>query len=143
MLAKLHTFSLLGIDALPVEHEVDVSPGARLRVASLLSNSNARLRNNPKSSGDQLSVQQRDDRRHHLKNVWPTLAADPQYDHTGVSRGRIGTYVGEVQIERDEYTVLCSATLDNHSVARATQSLFVDRVNVVPGSYEQRGQIVV
>jgi hypothetical protein len=28
MLAKLHTFSLLGIDALPVEIEVDVSPGA-------------------------------------------------------------------------------------------------------------------
>lgn len=28
MLAKLHTFSLLGIDALPVEFEVDVSPGA-------------------------------------------------------------------------------------------------------------------
>ena len=28
MLAKLHTFSLLGIDALPVEAEVDVSPGA-------------------------------------------------------------------------------------------------------------------
>jgi magnesium chelatase family protein len=28
MLAKLHTFSLLGIDALPVEVEVDVSPGA-------------------------------------------------------------------------------------------------------------------
>ena len=27
MLAKLHTFSLLGIDALPVEVEVDVSPG--------------------------------------------------------------------------------------------------------------------
>ena len=26
MLAKLHTFSLLGIDALPVEVEVDVSP---------------------------------------------------------------------------------------------------------------------
>lgn len=28
MLAKLHTFSLLGIDALPVEVEVDVSPAA-------------------------------------------------------------------------------------------------------------------
>ncbi len=28
MLSKLHTFSLLGIDALPVEVEVDVSPGA-------------------------------------------------------------------------------------------------------------------
>lgn len=28
MLAKLHTFSLLGIDALPVEVEVDVSPRA-------------------------------------------------------------------------------------------------------------------
>ena len=28
MLAKLHTYSLLGIDALPVEVEVDVSPGA-------------------------------------------------------------------------------------------------------------------
>jgi magnesium chelatase family protein len=28
MLAKLKTFSLLGIDALPVEVEVDVSPGA-------------------------------------------------------------------------------------------------------------------
>ena len=28
MLAKLHTFSLLGIDALPVVVEVDVSPGA-------------------------------------------------------------------------------------------------------------------
>ncbi len=28
MLAKLHTFSLLGIDALPVEVEVDISPGA-------------------------------------------------------------------------------------------------------------------
>jgi magnesium chelatase family protein len=28
MLAKLHTFSLVGIDALPVEVEVDVSPGA-------------------------------------------------------------------------------------------------------------------
>jgi len=28
MLAKLHTFSLLDIDALPVEGEVDVSPGA-------------------------------------------------------------------------------------------------------------------
>jgi magnesium chelatase family protein len=28
MLAQLHTFSLLGIDALPVEVEVDVSPGA-------------------------------------------------------------------------------------------------------------------
>jgi magnesium chelatase family protein len=28
MLAKLHTFSHLGIDALPVEVEVDVSPGA-------------------------------------------------------------------------------------------------------------------
>jgi magnesium chelatase family protein len=28
MLARLHTFSLLGIDALPVEVEVDVSPGA-------------------------------------------------------------------------------------------------------------------
>src|SRR5437763_10447177 len=28
MLAKLNTFSLLGIDALPVEVEVDVSPGA-------------------------------------------------------------------------------------------------------------------
>src|SRR5215210_9177841 len=28
MLAKLHTFSLLGIDALSVEVEVDVSPGA-------------------------------------------------------------------------------------------------------------------
>lgn len=28
MLAKLHTFSLLGIDALPVEVEVDVSPSA-------------------------------------------------------------------------------------------------------------------
>jgi magnesium chelatase family protein len=28
MLAKIHTFSLLGIDALPVEVEVDVSPGA-------------------------------------------------------------------------------------------------------------------
>jgi magnesium chelatase family protein len=28
MLAKLHTFSLWGIDALPVEVEVDVSPGA-------------------------------------------------------------------------------------------------------------------
>lgn len=28
MLAKLRTFSLLGIDALPVEVEVDVSPGA-------------------------------------------------------------------------------------------------------------------
>src|SRR3989304_577826 len=28
MLAKLQTFSLLGIDALPVEVEVDVSPGA-------------------------------------------------------------------------------------------------------------------
>ncbi len=28
MLAKLHTFSLLGIDALPVQVEVDVSPGA-------------------------------------------------------------------------------------------------------------------
>jgi hypothetical protein len=28
MLAKLHTFSLLGIDELPVEVEVDVSPGA-------------------------------------------------------------------------------------------------------------------
>ena len=27
MLAKLHTFSLLGIDALPVEVEIDVSPG--------------------------------------------------------------------------------------------------------------------
>lgn len=27
MLAKLHTVSLLGIDALPVEVEVDVSPG--------------------------------------------------------------------------------------------------------------------
>ncbi len=26
MLAKLHTFSLLGIDAVPVEVEVDVSP---------------------------------------------------------------------------------------------------------------------
>jgi len=28
MLAKLQTLSLLGIDALPVEVEVDVSPGA-------------------------------------------------------------------------------------------------------------------
>src|SRR6188474_1480253 len=28
MLAKLHTFSLVGIDAVPVEVEVDVSPGA-------------------------------------------------------------------------------------------------------------------
>ena len=28
MLAKLHTFSLLGIEALPVEVEVDVSEGA-------------------------------------------------------------------------------------------------------------------
>src|SRR6516162_2918081 len=28
MLAKLHTYSLLGIDAVPVEVEVDVSPGA-------------------------------------------------------------------------------------------------------------------
>ena len=28
MLAKLHTFSLLGIDAVPIEVEVDVSPGA-------------------------------------------------------------------------------------------------------------------
>jgi magnesium chelatase family protein len=28
MLAKLHTFSLVGIDALPVEMEVDVSAGA-------------------------------------------------------------------------------------------------------------------
>ena len=28
MLAKLRTFSLLGIEALPVEVEVDVSPGA-------------------------------------------------------------------------------------------------------------------
>ena len=28
MLAKLRTFSLLGIDAVPVEVEVDVSPGA-------------------------------------------------------------------------------------------------------------------
>jgi magnesium chelatase family protein len=28
MLAKLHTFTLLGIDALPVEVEVDVSAGA-------------------------------------------------------------------------------------------------------------------
>jgi len=28
MLAKLRTFSLVGIDALPVEVEVDVSPGA-------------------------------------------------------------------------------------------------------------------
>lgn len=28
MLAKFHTFSLLGIDALPVEVQVDVSPGA-------------------------------------------------------------------------------------------------------------------
>jgi magnesium chelatase family protein len=28
MLAKLHTFSLLGIDAVPVEVEVDVSPVA-------------------------------------------------------------------------------------------------------------------
>ncbi len=28
MLAKLHTFSLLGIEALPVEVEVDISPGA-------------------------------------------------------------------------------------------------------------------
>ena len=28
MLAKLKTFSLLGIEALPVEVEVDVSPGA-------------------------------------------------------------------------------------------------------------------
>src|SRR5438045_9272025 len=28
MLAVLHTFSLLGIDAVPVEVEVDVSPGA-------------------------------------------------------------------------------------------------------------------
>ena len=28
MLAKLQTFSLLGIEALPVEVEVDVSPGA-------------------------------------------------------------------------------------------------------------------
>lgn len=28
MLAKLETYSLLGIDALPVEAEVDVSPGA-------------------------------------------------------------------------------------------------------------------
>src|SRR5262245_29763958 len=28
MLAKLHTFSLVGIDASPVEVEVDVSPGA-------------------------------------------------------------------------------------------------------------------
>jgi hypothetical protein len=28
MLAKLNTFSLLGIEALPVEVEVDVSPGA-------------------------------------------------------------------------------------------------------------------
>ena len=27
MLAKLYTFSLLGIDAVPVEVEVDVSPG--------------------------------------------------------------------------------------------------------------------
>jgi magnesium chelatase family protein len=32
MLAKLHTFSLLGIDALPVEVEVDVSPGALPKV---------------------------------------------------------------------------------------------------------------
>lgn len=28
MLAELHTFSLVGIDALPVEVEADVSPGA-------------------------------------------------------------------------------------------------------------------
>jgi magnesium chelatase family protein len=28
MLAKLHTFSLVGIEALPVEVEVDVSPAA-------------------------------------------------------------------------------------------------------------------
>src|SRR5262245_2068603 len=28
MLAKLHTFSLVGIEAVPVEVEVDVSPGA-------------------------------------------------------------------------------------------------------------------
>ena len=28
MLAKLHTYSLLGIEALPVEVEVDISPGA-------------------------------------------------------------------------------------------------------------------
>src|SRR4051812_29614019 len=28
MLAKIHTFSLLGIDALPVEVEADISPGA-------------------------------------------------------------------------------------------------------------------
>ena len=28
MLAKLHTFSLLGIDAIPVDVEVDVSAGA-------------------------------------------------------------------------------------------------------------------
>ena len=27
MLAKLHTFSLLGIEAIPVDVEVDVSPG--------------------------------------------------------------------------------------------------------------------
>ncbi|MCG8451104.1 MAG: YifB family Mg chelatase-like AAA ATPase [Pirellulales bacterium] len=32
MLAKLHTFSLLGIDALPVEAEVDVSPAAMPKV---------------------------------------------------------------------------------------------------------------
>jgi len=31
MLAKLHTFSLLGIEAVPVEVEVDVSPGALLK----------------------------------------------------------------------------------------------------------------
>lgn len=32
MLAKLHTLSLLGIDALPVEVEVDVSPAAMPKV---------------------------------------------------------------------------------------------------------------
>jgi len=32
MLAKLHTLSLLGIDALPVEVEVDISPAAMPKV---------------------------------------------------------------------------------------------------------------
>jgi hypothetical protein len=155
---------------LPVEVEVDVSPGAlpktllvglpeqavkesthriewamvnsgfvrpQDRVAfKLPTNSNARFRNNPKSSNDGFFLQQLNDRRHHMKNVRPALMCHPQHDHARMIRGRVCAYISEVQIERNQNSVFILAVFGNCLVRRATQSFVKHRMNVVRGAGE-------
>ena len=75
------------------------------------------------------------------------LPLGPEDDDTGVLRGRIGSDVAEVQVERDQYAIFRARTARDHRVVRSYKALIKYGVGFKPGIAENdctvNGQVLV